>query len=150
MSSDSRPISPTQFAAAIKDLPISNLYAKAAELRNSMAHLVSSNEQLAEFAATDKDCADAIHENEVVLQRIEERILLLQFEVEVNRSLKWVEQGQDHNLNPTAQASVPEVGEAAVEIPQQATNNPTNGVEDPLGADDDDDDDDDEDHGIHL
>jgi hypothetical protein len=100
MSSESRPISPTRFAAALKELPLSSLYGKAAELRNSMTHLVASNDQLLEFAATDKDCADAIRENDVVLQRMEERILLLQFEVEVTRGLKWVEPGQEHQAPP--------------------------------------------------
>jgi hypothetical protein len=94
MSYAARPISPTAFAAAIRDLPLDNVYAKAAELRNAMAHLASSNAQLAPLAtAGDAVCADAVRENEEVLQRMEHRLLLLRFEVEVLRGLKWEEEG---------------------------------------------------------
>lgn len=50
MSSESQPIAPARFAAALPSLPLSNLHAKAAELHNSIAHLQSSNAQLAPFA----------------------------------------------------------------------------------------------------
>ncbi|KAG9245894.1 hypothetical protein BJ878DRAFT_499438 [Calycina marina] len=98
MSSNTLPISPTAFASALKDLPLSALHLKAAELRNSTAHLDYSNEQLRPFAlgtepglnAPDEDCVDAIKENEVVIARMEERIRLLKKEVE-ERGQVWVE-----------------------------------------------------------
>ncbi|KIW06820.1 uncharacterized protein PV09_02500 [Verruconis gallopava] len=89
MSSESRPISPTRFRAAIQDLPLGNLYAKAAELRNSIDHLKRSNNDLAEFAE-DSDCKLAITENLEVIQRMEDRILMLQQEVE-RRGMRWAE-----------------------------------------------------------
>jgi len=50
MSADALPISPAAFAEALKDLPMSTLHLKAAELRNSIAHLDYSNEELKPFA----------------------------------------------------------------------------------------------------
>lgn len=82
MSSEAHPISPARFAEALKDLPLSTLHLKAAELRNSIAHLDYSNEQLQPFAdgtetsvngVPDQDCVDAIRENEVVIARMQER-----------------------------------------------------------------------------
>jgi hypothetical protein len=94
----SEPISPQRFAAALKDLPLSTLHLKAAELRNSIAHLDYSNEQLKPFAdgtepgssGPDQDCLEAIKENEVVIARMEERIALLRIEVE-GRGSSWLE-----------------------------------------------------------
>ena len=96
MSSTTTPISPAAFAAALKDLPLSTLHLKAAELRNSIAHLDYSNEQLRPFAlgtepgleAPDQDCVDAIRENEGVIKRREEQIVLLRKEVE-GRGQVW-------------------------------------------------------------
>ena len=99
MSSEAAPISPTRFAEALKDLPLSALHLKAAELRNSIAHLDYSNEQLKPFAEgtegstnghPDRDCLDAIQENEVVIARMTERIRLLRAEVE-GRGSSWLE-----------------------------------------------------------
>jgi hypothetical protein len=110
MSSDTLPITPARFAAALRDLPISTLHLKAAELRNSIAHLDYSNEQLKPFAYPsqypsseaaavgsdgaamegDQDCEEAIKENEIVIQRMEERIGLLKAEAE-RRGLTWTE-----------------------------------------------------------
>lgn len=97
MSNEATPISPARFAAALKDLPLSTLHLKAAELRNSIAHLDYSNEQLKPFAdgtegdnGPDQDCVDAIKENEVVIQRMLERIALLREEVE-GRGSSWLE-----------------------------------------------------------
>jgi hypothetical protein len=97
MSNESTPISPARFAEALKDLPLSTLHLKAAELRNSIAHLDYSNEQLKPFAdgtegdnGPDLDCVDAIKENEVVIQRMLERIELLKQEVE-GRGSSWLE-----------------------------------------------------------
>jgi uncharacterized small protein (DUF1192 family) len=89
MSATAAPISLERFALAIEDLPLANLHFKASELRNSIAHLLSSNEQLQPYAEEgDQDCADAIQENEEVLVRLRERIALLRREVE-RRGYRW-------------------------------------------------------------
>lgn len=93
MSSISTPILLHRFAEALPDLPLSNLHFKAAELRNSIAHLQSSNQQLGHFAADgDEDCANAIKENMEVISRMESRIRLLKHEVE-RRGFKWGDEG---------------------------------------------------------
>ncbi|KAJ9668535.1 hypothetical protein H2201_001176 [Coniosporium apollinis] len=95
MSATSNPIPPERFAAALTELPLGSLHAKAAELRNSIAHLRRSNEQLAPYARDgDRECADAIQENEEVISRMEERVALLKAEVE-GRGMMWVEVGED-------------------------------------------------------
>ncbi|KAL8854637.1 MAG: hypothetical protein Q9221_000672 [Calogaya cf. arnoldii] len=92
MSASAVPISQDRFAEAIADLSIGNLHAKAAELRNSIAHLVHSNEQLQPFADDgDRECADAIKENQEVMARMVVRIDLLRREVET-RGLPWGEE----------------------------------------------------------
>ncbi|GAB1311090.1 Secondary alcohol dehydrogenase [Madurella fahalii] len=115
MSAESQPITPAAFAAALKDLPLSSLHLKVLELRNSIAHLDYSNEQLrpyAEGTATatatasqpepapgaqegqaaqpDQDCIEAIQENEQVIERMQERIRLVRVEVE-ERGVSWAE-----------------------------------------------------------
>lgn len=91
MSSESLPITPARFAAALEDLPLASLHLKAAELRNSISHLQYSNEQLMPFStAGDLDCSEAILENAEVIKRMEERIGLLKAEVE-GRGMPWVE-----------------------------------------------------------
>jgi hypothetical protein len=110
MSADTTPISPARFAAALKDLSISMLHLKSLEIRNSIAHLQYSNDQLRPFAegsATalssssstaadaapaqpDQDCIDAIRENEAVIDRMAERIALIRAEVE-ERGVAWVD-----------------------------------------------------------
>jgi len=103
MSSDALPISPARFALAIQDLPLSTLHLKAAEIRNSIAHLDYSNEELKPFAEgrneggngqVDLDCVEAIKENEGVIERMVERMGLLRSEVE-RRGQVWVEGGFD-------------------------------------------------------
>jgi len=102
MSANSAPISAPQFAAAIKDLPLANLHFKAAEIRNSIAHLESSNQQLRSFADDgDADCKQAIEENIVVMRRMEARIQLLKQEVE-GRGFKW---GEDEQENRDAETN---------------------------------------------
>ena len=110
MSSGATPITPERFAKAIKELPLANLHFKAAEIRNSIAHLMSSNEQLQPFVdGGDPECNDAIQENLVVLQRMEERILLLKGEVE-GRGFKWGEEGSSlENVESNGHASIEEV-----------------------------------------
>lgn len=91
MSAESTPIPAARFAAALEHLSVGSLHLKAAEIRNSLAHLRSSNVQLAEFAAAgDPDCADALRENQDVIVRYDARIAMLKAEVE-KRGLPWVE-----------------------------------------------------------
>jgi hypothetical protein len=95
MSSESQPISAPRFAAALPALSLESLHSKAAEIRNSIAHLKSSNEQLREYAIQgDKDCYEAMVENEEVIERMVQRIELLKKEVE-GRGMRWVEEEQD-------------------------------------------------------
>lgn len=95
MSSETRPISPTQFATAILDLPLENLYAKVFEIRNSVDHLERSNKELREYSDSvggDADCVAAVRENEDVINRMNDRIELVKREVE-RRGQKWHEAG---------------------------------------------------------
>ncbi|MCJ1383252.1 hypothetical protein MMC17_006890 [Xylographa soralifera] len=97
MSSNAPPITPARFAAALPDLPLSSLHAKAAELRNSITHLEASNDQLRPFADEgDADCAEAIRENEEVIRRMRDRIALLKAEVE-GRGFLWDNGATDIN-----------------------------------------------------
>ena len=111
MSSTATPIPPQRFAEAIKELPLANLHLKAAEIRNSIAHLASSNQQLQPFADEgDSECAEAFQENLVVIQRMEERISLLKGEVE-GRGFKWGEdEPRPENVESNGHARVEEVG----------------------------------------
>ncbi|KAI1855509.1 hypothetical protein JX266_000374 [Neoarthrinium moseri] len=104
MASEATPISPARFAEALKELPASSLALKVLELRNSIAHLDYSNAELKPYAEgrasafdsaaapdqPDQDCVDAIRENELVIERMQERIALIKAEVE-GRGLSWVE-----------------------------------------------------------
>ncbi|KAK5164963.1 uncharacterized protein LTR77_009628 [Saxophila tyrrhenica] len=91
MSSGAAPIDPARFAEALESLPLDSLHAKAAELRNSIAHLKSSNEQMLPFADEgDADCREAMFENLAVIGRMNERIDLLRKEVE-GRGMRWAE-----------------------------------------------------------
>lgn len=97
MSAEALPISPARFALAIKDLPLTTLHLKAAELRNSIAHLEYSNLELKPYASPpssketpDAVCAEAIKENEEVMGRMQERLDLLKVEVE-GRGASWLE-----------------------------------------------------------
>ncbi len=111
-SADTTPISPARFAAALKDLSVAMLHLKVLEIRNSIAHLQYSNDQLRPFAdgtasaasssgaaaaaaaaspgEPDQDCVDAIRENEQVVERMAERIALVRLEVE-ERGVSWDE-----------------------------------------------------------
>ena len=126
MSADTRPISPGRFAAALKALSPAMLHLKVLEIRNSIAHLQYSNDQLEPFAKgtasavdanpsePDQDCIDAIKENEVVIDRMVERIALVRAEVE-DRGMSWSEF-----------RSKEEVEAAAADRPAQSVNG-TNG-----------------------
>jgi hypothetical protein len=83
-------ITPEAFALAITDLPLENIYTKAAELQNSITHLLNSNIQMQPFAEEgDGVCRDAIRENDEVIKRMEERIGLCRTEVE-SRGQVWM------------------------------------------------------------
>ncbi|EME49332.1 hypothetical protein DOTSEDRAFT_68193 [Dothistroma septosporum NZE10] len=123
VSSASQPMSPALFAEAIKELPLDTLYAKAAELQNSISHLLDSNIQMKPFADEgDADCKEAIEENDVVIKRFEERIELCKKEAE-NRGLGWSAHGSNTEEVPEANGHAEEVvmGSASVmerEAPQ--------------------------------
>ncbi|KKA30124.1 hypothetical protein TD95_002006 [Thielaviopsis punctulata] len=109
MSADTTPITPERFAAAIVDLNQSTLYLKVLEIRNSIAHLLSSNAQLEPFARGDPPddvCADAIRENEEVIARMHERIALIRAEVE-NRGMTWDEFDRAPSLVEAADQEAP-------------------------------------------
>jgi hypothetical protein len=108
MSSEARPISPSQFASALEDLPVENLYAKVSEIRNSVAHLERSNKELDDYsrsAGGDADCVAAMRENEEVIGRMNERIELVKQEVE-RRGQKW----HEADLNGQTDGEVPAGG----------------------------------------
>lgn len=96
MSAEATPITAARFAAALNDLPISSLYAKHAELTNNIAHLESSNKQLEDFAREndDRDCYEALLENRQVMKSFNERMELIQKEVEEVRGLPWRPQNE--------------------------------------------------------
>jgi hypothetical protein len=120
MSNEATPISPARFAAALKDLPLSTLHLKAMEIRNSIAHLDYSNEQLKPFADgtepsanghPDQDCIEAIKENEIVIARMQERIALLKAEVE-GRGSSWLEFQSAEELQEGDERLVNGIGES--------------------------------------
>lgn len=89
MATENLPINPAAFAEAIQELPLSSVYAKVAELRNSIAHLHRSNAELRLFLTESQDPEDEkkeiegyITENEGVVTSIHERIGLLRTELE--------------------------------------------------------------------
>lgn len=108
MADSTHPIDPRRFALALESLPLDALHAKAAELRNSIAHLKSSNEQMLPFADEgDDDCREAMFENLAVIGRMNERIGLLRTEVE-KRGMPWVEEngGVDGKIDGEGEAIV--------------------------------------------
>lgn len=111
MSSETLPITPVAFAEAIKELSLPVLYAKVAELRNSIAHLQRSNQELRLFIRescegdSDKHELDGyIAENEVVKESMNERIRLCKAEVE-GRGNAWIELDPEANEATTTGAS---------------------------------------------
>ncbi|KAL4946222.1 hypothetical protein BDV06DRAFT_218551 [Aspergillus oleicola] len=97
MSSETLPITRAAFAEAIKELTLPVLYAKTAELRNSIAHLERSNQELRQFitesceSEDDKqELAGYVMENEEVKKSMDERIRLCKAEVE-GRGSTWIE-----------------------------------------------------------
>ncbi|KAK3116498.1 hypothetical protein LTR53_003102 [Teratosphaeriaceae sp. CCFEE 6253] len=89
------PIDPSRFATALEALPLDALHSKAAEIRNSIAHLRHSNEQMMPFADDgDADCREAMFENLQVVGRMNTRLGLLKAEVE-GRGMMWVRHEDD-------------------------------------------------------
>lgn len=121
MSATANPITPERFATALEDLSISSLYAKAAEITNSITHLQLSNEQLKPFAdGGDVDCAEALRENEDVMERMRERIELLRTEVERRGNL-WMEAKRNvEDANPALDGVVADG--SIITAVQQGTN----------------------------
>ncbi|KAL2891325.1 hypothetical protein HOO65_010683 [Ceratocystis lukuohia] len=123
MTADTTPITPERFAAAITELNQSTLYLKVLEIRNSIAHLVSSNAQLEEFATgpdADPVCIEAIRENEEVISRMNDRIALIAVEIE-NRGTSW----EEFNRISAPDPSLPSGGDSATTAP---TSNGINGT----------------------
>ncbi|KAI5310751.1 hypothetical protein KEM55_002620 [Ascosphaera atra] len=93
MSSESQPITPEAFARALKELNPASIYGKVFEIRNSIAHLKRSNDEIKGFLNDepgDKDLEEAVSENEGVIKRMEERVELCRAELEV-RGEKWID-----------------------------------------------------------
>lgn len=141
MTSEARPVSPNSFAAAIEDLPVENLYTKAVEINNSVAHLERSNRTLQEYSDSikndesldaetrqygDKDCLEAIRENEVVIERQQERVRLLKAEVE-RRGQRWHEaepketETSNGHTNQTADTGSRNVTASSTQAPARLT-----------------------------
>lgn len=135
MSADTTPISPSRFAGALKDLSIEMLHIKVLEIRNSIAHLQYSNDQLKPFAegtatalssesnttdGPDQDCLDAIRENEQVIDRMAERIAIIRCEVE-ERGVSWTEFQSSEDLDAKRREEAEKQQAAAT------TNGDTNG-----------------------
>lgn len=147
MSAEARPISASQFAEAVQDLPVENLYSKAYEINNSIAHLRQSNKLLQEYSDSirddaslnpttrsegDKDCLDAIKENELVIERQSERVQLLKAEVE-RRGGRWHEaepEGKDNHANGNEGPATNDEGVTTTTT--AATNNPGRLTDDEL------------------
>jgi hypothetical protein len=100
MSSEALPVTRAAFAEAITELPLSSLYAKVSELRNSIAHLTLSNEEIRRYIIESEEGPDSpdnkllesyVVENEEVMQTMAARIGLLKAEVEA-RGQQWLEE----------------------------------------------------------
>lgn len=146
MSADTTPISPARFASALKDLSIGMLHLKVLEIRNSIAHLEYSNDQLRPYAngtavasptsttspsngtaaAPDQDCIDAINENEQVIDRMHDRIALVRAEVQ-DRGMSWTEFESKEDLeskHPDVAAASAVESSASTTTPAAATSDP--------------------------
>lgn len=112
-------ITASLFTEAIRDLPLPNLYAKAFEIQNSVAHLHRSNDEMRSFidesCETEEDKQELqtyISDNERVFISMTERIKLLKEEVE-RRGQRWIEisngaganGGSHESTNPDQQTS---------------------------------------------
>lgn len=116
MTDQQDPITASIFADAIKELPLSAIYIKVSELRNSIAHLHRSNDEMKAFITesceNDEDKRELetyISENEGVHVSMLERIALLKAEVE-GRGQQWIEVANGTNASNTGteQSALPE------------------------------------------
>ncbi|KAK5108414.1 hypothetical protein LTR62_008370 [Meristemomyces frigidus] len=124
---DHHPINPARFAAALEALPLDALHSKAAEIRNSIAHLRRSNEQMLPFADEgDQDCKDAMFENLTVIGRMNGRVQMLKTEVE-RRGMVWV---GDDGVTTGGQLGRSAVEEGGVVVVDRNGNVSSNGVAD--------------------
>lgn len=105
------------------------LHLKVLEIRNSIAHLQYSNDQLKPFAEgtsvalgestgtsaaePDQDCIDAIKENEVVIDHMAERIAIIRVEVE-DRGISWTEFQSQDEVQASTGTGVEDIEEAAI------------------------------------
>ncbi|EAW07914.1 uncharacterized protein ACLA_026310 [Aspergillus clavatus NRRL 1] len=137
MSDEPRPITLEAFAEAIKELPLSAVYAKVLEIRNSIAHLHRSNSELTEFinesceSESDKrELEGYIAENEGVITNMTERLGLLKSEIE-RRGEPWIEEllngadtktdGDQSSATPASQPVVNGMAEGDRNTEQQDT-----------------------------
>ncbi|KAJ5248711.1 hypothetical protein N7468_000162 [Penicillium chermesinum] len=129
MSSESLPINPAAFAEAITELPLSAVYGKVSELRNSLAHLHRSNLELRIFLLESqepeeekKEIEGYVTENEVVIESMKERIALLKKELE-NRGQPWIEVEDAENNGENQETS--EEAQGASDTPTASLTNGT-------------------------
>lgn len=93
-------INPEAFTEALKELPLSAVYAKVSELRNSIAHLHRSNAEMKDFLEASqsederREMEGYIRENEGVFASMRERLDMLRTEVE-RRGQSWIEEEGD-------------------------------------------------------
>jgi hypothetical protein len=93
-------INPEAFTEALKELPLSAVYAKVSELRNSIAHLHRSNAEMKDFLEASqsdeerREMEGYIRENEGVFASMRERLDMLRVEVE-RRGQSWIEEEGD-------------------------------------------------------
>lgn len=105
MSAQSISFTASMFADAIKDLPLPNIFAKASEIENSIAHLHRSNDEMRAFVAdscdTEEDKREIegyVSDNEGLVTSMLERIALLKAEVE-GRGQRWIEAANGTDTN---------------------------------------------------
>ncbi|KAJ9252735.1 hypothetical protein DTO271D3_2540 [Paecilomyces variotii] len=118
MSSEPQPITPAAFAEALKALPLSAVYAKVSEIRNSIAHLHRSNAELklfieesTETESDKRELESYISENEGVIETMNERVELCKAEVE-ERGQQWIELDADTEEQGTVAAEGEEASTA--------------------------------------
>lgn len=114
MSIETLPITPSAFAEAIKELALPVLYAKVAELRNSITHLQRSNRELQAFItesceseADKQEIKGYVAENELVHESMNERIRLCKAEVE-GRGQRWIELELETGIDEGARSGIAE------------------------------------------
>lgn len=113
MTTETPSINLAAFAEAITELPLSAVYSKVSELRNSIAHLHRSNAELRLFLEESQDTEEEkkelegyILENEGVVASMNERVSLLKTELE-NRGQPWVEGERKDGDGETEASSEP-------------------------------------------